>query len=130
MGKKIKSWQGWLLFIGTMAIVFVLGLLVASIMERRAEVATSLIIKKLKSRGLNREAGFLVKIIHANTKLCMLPGIPLLKPFNGTKRLMCLKIGPKWLFYGPDTHLPKITSRPRHFYAVKDVYLRCAPGPH
>lgn len=34
---KKKPWLGWLLFLGTMAIVFILGILASSIMERRAE---------------------------------------------------------------------------------------------
>ena len=40
MAKTLKKWQGWVLFIGSMAVVFVLGLLVSSLMERRAEVAS------------------------------------------------------------------------------------------
>ncbi len=40
MAKQLKKWQGWLLFLGSMVIVFLLGLLVSSLMERRAEVAS------------------------------------------------------------------------------------------
>ena len=40
MAKQLKKWQGWLLFGGAMAIVFVLGLLCSSLLERRAEVAS------------------------------------------------------------------------------------------
>lgn len=40
MGKELKRWQGWLLFGGSMLVVFCLGLLVSSLMERRAEVAS------------------------------------------------------------------------------------------
>lgn len=40
MKKELKSWQGWLLFLGVMALVFVLGMLAASVNERHAEVAT------------------------------------------------------------------------------------------
>ena len=40
MEKKLKSWQGWLLFGGSMVVVFVLGLSVSALMERRAEVAS------------------------------------------------------------------------------------------
>ena len=47
MEKKLKSWQGWLLFIGTMAVVFVLGVLAASINERRAEIASVMNNKKV-----------------------------------------------------------------------------------
>ena len=31
MEKKLKSWQGWLLFGGTMVVVFVLGMIAASV---------------------------------------------------------------------------------------------------
>ena len=37
MEKKLKSWQGWLLFGGSMVVVFVLGLCVSALMERRAD---------------------------------------------------------------------------------------------
>ncbi|MCR5131310.1 MAG: ammonia-forming cytochrome c nitrite reductase [Prevotella sp.] len=40
MAKKLKKWQGWALFGGSMLVVFLLGLLVSSLMERRAEVAS------------------------------------------------------------------------------------------
>ena len=40
MAKQLKQWQGWILFGGSMAVVFILGLLVSSLMERRAEVAS------------------------------------------------------------------------------------------
>ena len=38
--KKLKGWQGWALFGGCMAVVFLLGLLGSALMERRAEVAS------------------------------------------------------------------------------------------
>ena len=40
MAKQLKKWQGWLLFGGSMVVVFILGLLVSSLMERRAEVVS------------------------------------------------------------------------------------------
>src|SRR3712207_8459955 len=40
MAKQLKKWQGWLLFGGVMVIVFVLGLLCSSLLERRAEVVS------------------------------------------------------------------------------------------
>ena len=40
MAKQLKKWQGWLLFGGAMVIVFVLGLICSSLLERRAEVAS------------------------------------------------------------------------------------------
>ena len=52
MEKKLKSWQGWLLFGGTMVIVFVLGLVVASLMERRAEVISVFNNKGVEIKGI------------------------------------------------------------------------------
>ncbi len=52
MEKKLKSWQGWLLFGGSMVVVFVLGLCVSALMERRAEVASILITAKLSFKGI------------------------------------------------------------------------------
>ena len=50
MEKKLKSWQGWLLFGGSMVVVFVLGLCVSALMERRGGI----------ENGVNkRRAGFL-----------------------------------------------------------------------
>ncbi len=40
MEKNLKAWQGWLLFGGAMVVVFGLGVLVSSLAERRAEVAS------------------------------------------------------------------------------------------
>ncbi|MDD4646043.1 MAG: ammonia-forming cytochrome c nitrite reductase subunit c552, partial [Bacteroidales bacterium] len=36
---KEKPWLGWLLFLGTMIIVFLLGLIASSVIERRAEAS-------------------------------------------------------------------------------------------
>lgn len=40
MAKQLKKWQGWLLFGGAMFIIFALGMLCSSMLERRAEVAS------------------------------------------------------------------------------------------
>lgn len=39
MAKQLKRWQGWLLFGGSMVLVFLLGLLCSSLLERRAETS-------------------------------------------------------------------------------------------
>ena len=40
MAKQLGKWKGWMLFGGSMVIVFVLGLVCFSLLERRAEVAS------------------------------------------------------------------------------------------
>ena len=56
MKKKLKSWQGWLLFGGSMVVVFALGLCISTLMERRTEIKSTLInhktvIGKLEARN-------------------------------------------------------------------------------
>ncbi len=50
--KRLKSWQSWLLFGGSMAAVFLLGLMVSSLMERRAEVASIFNNRKNPMEGI------------------------------------------------------------------------------
>jgi nitrite reductase (cytochrome c-552) len=52
MEKKLKSWQGWLLFAGTMVVVFILGIIAASVTERRAEIASVFNNKKIEITGI------------------------------------------------------------------------------
>lgn len=46
--KKLKTWQGWAIFGGAMVFVFCLGLLAASITNRRAEITTIYANKKIR----------------------------------------------------------------------------------
>ncbi|MCF0163689.1 MAG: ammonia-forming cytochrome c nitrite reductase subunit c552 [Bacteroidales bacterium] len=48
MEKKLKRWQGWAIFLGSMVVVFLLGLLSSSLMERRAEQASVFNNKKVE----------------------------------------------------------------------------------
>ena len=50
--KKLKSWQGWLIFGASMVVVFFLGLVVSSLMERRAEVVSIYNNKKVEIKGI------------------------------------------------------------------------------
>ena len=52
MAKQLKRWQGWLLFGGSMVVVFILGLLVSSLLERRAEVVSIFNNRKTPMEGI------------------------------------------------------------------------------
>jgi len=52
MAKQLKKWQGWLLFAACMVAVFVLGLIVSSLLERRAEVASVFNNRKTPMEGI------------------------------------------------------------------------------
>ena len=55
MEKHLKRWQGWLLFGGSMVVVFILGLLVSSLLERRAEVVSIFNNRKTPMEGIVSE---------------------------------------------------------------------------
>lgn len=52
MRKKLKSWQGWLLFGGSMVVVFILGLCISVLMEQRAETENVLTNPKTVIKGI------------------------------------------------------------------------------
>ena len=52
MEKKLKSWQGWTLFIAAMVVIFALGMLASSIVHRRAEIASVFNNKKVEIKGI------------------------------------------------------------------------------
>ena len=52
MEKKLKSWQGWLLFIVAMLVVFGLGMFASSVLNRRAEIASVFNNKKVTIHGI------------------------------------------------------------------------------
>ena len=55
MAKQLKRGQGWLLFGGSMVVVFILGLLVSSLLERRAEVVSIFNNRKTPMEGIVSE---------------------------------------------------------------------------
>ena len=61
MAKTLKKWQGWLIFGGAMVIVFVLGLLCSSMLERRAEVVSIFNNTRVRDKKRLEKVGNLVK---------------------------------------------------------------------
>ena len=50
--RKMKPWMGWLIFFVTLGAVFLLGMLAASITERRAEITSIMYNKKVEIKGI------------------------------------------------------------------------------
>ena len=48
MAQKMRSWKGWLLFLTTMAVVFIIGMIAASVTERRTEIISVFNNKKVE----------------------------------------------------------------------------------
>lgn len=109
MEKKLKSWQGWLLFGGTMAVVFVLGVLAASINERRAEIASVMNNKKVEITGIESVNEKFAPNYPREYETWTRRWIPVFKAsITETRWSMCWQPVPKWLFFGPDMLFLKI----------------------
>lgn len=52
MANQLKPWKGWLLFVVALVVVFLLGLAVAALSERRAEVASVFNNRKTEMKGI------------------------------------------------------------------------------
>ena len=123
MEKKLKSWQGWLLFGGTMAVVFVLGVLAASINERRAEIASVMNNKKVE----------ITVIESVNEKLA--PNYPreyetwtqtmdtsFQSKYNGNQMVDVLAARPEMVILWAGYAFSKDYSTPRgHMHAIDDM---------
>jgi hypothetical protein len=97
MEKKLKAWQGWLLFGGTMVVVFVLGLIVASLMEHRAEVVSIYNNRKVDIKGIEARNEIFRDNFHGSIKLGQRRQIRALKVNSMAVRLwMCWNNAPKW----------------------------------
>ena len=108
MEKKLKSWQGWLLFGGSMVVVFVLGLCVSALMERRAEVTSIFNNRKTVIKGIEARNELFKMIFPANIRLGRKRQRPILKAsLMAMSLLMLWKNVRKWLFCGQDMHFQK-----------------------
>jgi len=85
--KKLKSWQGWLLFAASMVVVFCLGLLAASVTERRAEIQ-SLFQKKVElAPGEARNALFETNYPREYQTWLQTADTTFVSEFNGSKQV-------------------------------------------
>lgn len=108
MEKKLKSWQGWLLFGGSMVVVFVLGLCVSALMERRAEVASIFNNRKTVIKGIEARNELFKDDFPANIRLGRKRQRLILKAsLMAMSLLMLWKNVRKWLFCGQDMHFQK-----------------------
>lgn len=55
--RRLKSWQGWLLFCAAVVVVFLLGMLAASVTERRAEIQSIYANKKVELKPFESRNG-------------------------------------------------------------------------
>jgi len=130
MEKKLKSWQGWLLFAATIVIVFILGIIAASITERRAEITSIYNNKKVEITGIEsrneifadnypREYETWAKTAEMNFNTLI----------NGNKPVDVLAERPNMVILWAGYAFAKDYISPRgHKYAIEDIHHTLRTG--
>ncbi|MCD7930862.1 MAG: ammonia-forming cytochrome c nitrite reductase [Tannerellaceae bacterium] len=123
MEKKLKSWQGWLLFFGTMVVVFVLGLLAASITERRAEIVSVFNNRKVNITGIeSRNEVFADNYPREYDTWLQTADTTFNTLFNGSAAVDVLAERPNMVILWAGYAFSKDYSTPRgHMHAVEDI---------
>ncbi len=125
MEKKLKSWQGWLLFGGSMVVVFVLGLCVSALMERRAEVASIFNNRKTVIKGIEaRNELFKDDFPREYQTWTETAKTDFESEFNGNVAVDALEKRPEMVFCGQDMHFQK-TIPLRADICMLSRILRC-----
>jgi len=130
MEKKLKSWQGWLLFIAAMVVVFILGLVAASVTERRAEITSVMNNKKVEITGIESRNEIFAQNYPreyetwANTEKGGFKSL-----FNGNEPVDVLAERPNLVILWAGYAFAKDYISPRgHKYAVSDVWNTLRTG--
>ena len=129
MEKKLKSWQGWLLFGGSMVVVFVLGLCVSALMERRAEVASIFNNRKTVIKGIEaRNELFKDDFPREYQTWTETAKTDFESEFNGNVAVDALEKRPEMVILWAGYAFSKDYSTPRgHLHAIEDIRRHFVP---
>lgn len=121
--RKLKRWQGWALFVATMVVVFCLGLLASSIMQRRAEVASIFANKKVELAPQEaRNALFQPNYPKEYETWLQTADTSFSSEFNGNKPVDVLAKRPEMVIFWAGYSFSRDYSAPRgHYYAIQDM---------
>lgn len=122
--RKLKSWQGWLLFIVAMVVVFFLGLLAASITERRAEIQSIFANKRVELEpGEARNALYEQNYPREYETWKSTADTSFVSEFNGNKQVDVLAQRPEMVILWSGYAFSRDYRTPRgHFYALTDMH--------
>ena len=123
MEKRLKSWQGWLLFGGSMVVVFVLGLCVSALMERRAELASVFNNRKTVIEGIEaRNEVFKSDFPREYQTWTETAKTDFQSEFNGNVAVDVLEQRPEMVVLWAGYAFSKDYSTPRgHMHAIEDI---------
>lgn len=131
LSKKIeaKPWLGWVLFFGTMAVVFVLGLLAATIIQRRTE-ATVMNQQKFEiSEFEPRNEAWGMAFPREYETYNRMADTSFVSKYNGSATRDILAEDPNIVILFAGYAFSKDYSQPRgHIYAVNDIQKTLRTG--
>ena len=130
MEKRLKSWQGWLLFGGSMVVVFVLGLCVSALMERRAELASVFNNRKTVIEGIEaRNEVFKSDFPREYQTWTETAKTDFQSEFNGNVAVDVLEQRPEMVVLWAGYAFSKDYSTPRgHMHAIEDITATLRTG--
>lgn len=123
MKKETKAWKRWLLFICCMVVVFVLGLVVSSLMERKAEVVTIFNNKRVEIKdGEANNAKYKDNYPREFETWEQTLNTDFKSEFNGNETVDALEARPEMVVLWAGYAFAKDYGTPRgHMHAVEDI---------
>ena len=119
---KQKPWVGWLIFVVTVLIVFLLGLLASSIIERRAEAVYAYKPSKEISQWDPRNEVWGQNFLNEYQSYLKTADTNFKSMFNGNGMFDMLESDPQLVLLWAGYPFSKEYNQPRgHYYAVNDI---------
>ena len=121
--KKMKPWMGWAIFFVTLGAVFLLGMLAASITQRRAEITSIMFNKKVEIKGIeSRSEMFQPNYPREYETWKETADTTFHSEFNGNSAVDVLEQRPEMVILWAGYAFSKDYSTPRgHMHAIEDL---------
>ncbi len=128
--KKMKPWVGWLLFFVTVGVVFLLGMLAASITQRRAEIASVRNNRVIEITGIeSRNEIFAQNYPREYETWAKAVDTTFQSEFHGSSVVDVLAQRPEMVILWAGYPFSKDYGTPRgHFHAIEDIYHTLRTG--
>lgn len=121
--RKMKPWLGWLIFFVTLGAVFLLGMLAASITQRRAEITSIMYNKQVEIKGIEpRNEIFEANYPREYETWAQTADTTFESEFNGSSAKDVLAQRPEMVILWAGYAFSKDYSTPRgHMHAIEDI---------
>ena len=121
--RRMKPWLGWLIFFVTLGAVFLLGMLAASITQRRAEITSIMYNKKVEIKGIEaRNEIFQPNYPREYETWTQTADTTFQSEFNGSSAKDVLAQRPEMVILWAGYAFSKEYTTPRgHMHAIEDI---------